>query len=668
MADYIYLLEHRLSRPQRQALQKVRDTARAHGMTVFLVGGAVRDLTSGAPIRDLNFAVQGDARQLAADLNQSGTLLGTYELMQALYYSFPGGVRLEVGSTLSVTYPKPGKPAVQPASVLDDLRRRDFTANAMAISLNEGSYGLLMDPTNGVADVENRELRLTSNYGFLEEPSRMIRATRLSARLGLQLEERTRTRYDNAKAEGSIAVLGSWERRYETEAIFREEDPLRVIRKLEAEGWMQVLSPQLSSAKADEAELDRLREIVAQLNTLNVFPDTSAAVFPLVAGKLGPAVVAQLKQEFALSGFAGQIGSLDEAAKTLAAEFTSRSNAAASAGWKLLMNAAPEAVLWMAFSSKSGPAQARLKLFFNEWPQAQQRIPYQQMQEMRITLETPGYEALLQDLFFASMDGKLDSPEAIKAFLEPFSPPAAPPPPTLRRRAVKRESKAAKSRAKKAVPAQATEQVGEPEGSGVPAEAATEAAQPTSSAASPKQTATATAQGQAAQKPGAPVAPAATPAKKAQVPARPAPELAKTAPEPKAAAVRAPAKQAAKPAVSATSSRTPAVSTPPAKKLAAKGAPATAAKKTAPAKAIDTPKRSSPATPAAVKGTPKPAPSKAAAKNTSSAAKPARAKPAAGKTKPVVAAKGKAAAKPKAAPAHGPVKSSSKTAAKGKRR
>ncbi len=65
---------------------------------------------------------------------------------------------MEVGSTLTVTYPKPGKPVVKAATILDDLRRRDFTANAMALSLNEGSYGLLMDPLNGVADIENREL------------------------------------------------------------------------------------------------------------------------------------------------------------------------------------------------------------------------------------------------------------------------------------------------------------------------------------------------------------------------------------------------------------------------------------------------------------------------------------------------------------------------------
>ena len=192
MADYIYLLQTRLTPAQQTALQHVREAARSRGMTVFLVGGAVRDLTSGSPIRDVDVVVQGNALKLKKDLQKAGgTAIGESDLLQSLYFTFPGGVRLEVASTLSVTYPKPGKPVYKAATILDDLRRRDFTANAMALSLNDGSFGLLMDPLNGVADIENRELRLVSNYGFIEDPVRMIRAQRLSARLGWHLEEKT---------------------------------------------------------------------------------------------------------------------------------------------------------------------------------------------------------------------------------------------------------------------------------------------------------------------------------------------------------------------------------------------------------------------------------------------------------------------------------------------
>ena len=84
----------------------------------------------------------------------------------------------------------------------------------MAISLNDGSYGLLMDPLNGIADTENRELRLVSNYGFIEDPARLIRAERLLARLGWQMEEKTAQRYQTAREEGYISALSPWSRSY----------------------------------------------------------------------------------------------------------------------------------------------------------------------------------------------------------------------------------------------------------------------------------------------------------------------------------------------------------------------------------------------------------------------------------------------------------------------
>ena len=450
MADYIYLLQTRLTPAQQSALEHVRQVAKARAMTIFLVGGAVRDLTSGGPIRDLDFAVQGNATKLKKELQKAGgTLIGEDELTQTLHYTFPGGVRLEVGSTLSVTYPKPGKPVYKAAPILDDLHRRDFTANAMALSLNDGSFGLLMDPLNGVADIENMELRLVSNYGFIEDPARMIRATRLGARLGWQMEEKTKQRYDNAKGDGAISALQTTLHHYELEEVFHEEDPLRVLKRLEAEGWAKVLFPAWTSSKVNEGELDKLRDTIGRLESMGIYPDPSAAYFPLLTAKLAPKDVTSLKKHFARPGFAEQIAALEADTKAFTTLFTSKAAAAASDAWKMLFAAKPEAVLWLAHTTKSAPLKARFEAFFTEWSQARQKIPYQLMQEMRITPALPIYDELLDKLFFAVMDGKLDTPEAARAFLEPFSPPAPPPPVSMRKRAVKREAKAPKSRSKK---------------------------------------------------------------------------------------------------------------------------------------------------------------------------------------------------------------------------
>lgn len=446
MADYIYLLENRLSTHQKNALSAIRAVAKEKGMTLFLVGGAVRDLTAGTSVRDLDVAVQGNALKLKKELQKAGgTLSGEYEPTQSLFFDFPGSVRVEISSTLSVSYPKPAKPVYKPANILEDLRRRDFTANAMALSLNDGSWGLLMDPLNGVADIENRELRLVSNYGFIEDPSRIIRAARLSARLGWQMEERTRARYETAKEEGYISNLPAWYRGYELEEIAYEEDALRVLRHLENDGWMKALMPSWGPKVVNAAGLDELHEKIGQLQLQGIFPDASAVAFPLLTAKLPPKDVTELKKIFPRQAFVEAIDSMEAQGKALAAEFTSKANAAPSAAWKLLHSSKPEAILQMVFAVKTAAVQNKFKAFTTEWPQARLKVPYALMQEMRITPELPEYDELVEKLFFELMDGKLATTEELKAYLEPYSPPAPPPPVNLRRpRAAKKESKRGK--------------------------------------------------------------------------------------------------------------------------------------------------------------------------------------------------------------------------------
>jgi tRNA nucleotidyltransferase (CCA-adding enzyme) len=434
MPDYIYLLENRLSPAQQNALREVRDAARAAGMTVFLAGGAVRDLTSGFPVRDLDFSVQGNALKLKKTLEKAGgKLWGEHEPSRTLYFWFPGSVRVEVSSARREEYPKPGKPVYHWAPILEDLRRRDFTANAMAISLNDGSWGLLLDPLNGFADIEARHLRLASNYGFIEDPSRMIRAVRLGARTGWEMEPRTKTRYQNAKEEGLGEEISAFARGYELEEIAHEEDPVKALRVLESEGWMQILNPAWSTAKADLKGLEELNKNLIHLMMLGVNPDPSAAHMELLTAKMAPKDLAGLKKQVAREGFVEQWNALEASARDFSKELLGKAVSTPSASWKLLVTYDPEAVLWLAFSSKNAQVRDKFNNFFNVWPEARQKIPTTIMAEKRITPDLPEYGKIAEELFFQFMDGKLQTEEEIRAFLEPYSPPAPPPPVVIRR-------------------------------------------------------------------------------------------------------------------------------------------------------------------------------------------------------------------------------------------
>ena len=434
MPDYIYLLENRLSADQRHALTQLRTAARDAGFILFLTGDAVRDLTSGHAVRELEVAVIGNALKLKKSLEKlGGKIWGEDEPSRSLYLCFPGTVRVNVISTHRVEYPKPGKPVYHPASIQEDLRRRDFTVNSMAISLNEGSFGLLMDPLNGVADIEARCLRLVSNYGFIEDPSLLIRATRYRARLGWDMDARTQARYENAKNDGVIEFLTPHARSEELEQIGHEEDGLKVLRALEADGWMKVLFPAWTSAKADEAKLNALHDLAVQLVIQGVHPDMSAAQMQLLTAKLPAKELSALKKSLLRPGFVDEWNHLDSIAAGFAKALLAKQNSKPSASYKLFMSYDPEAILWLGFTSKAATVQERFNLFLKVWPEARQRIPHALMQEMRITPELPAYADIVQRIFLELIDGNLNTPEEMRAFLEPHSPPAPPPQVSIKR-------------------------------------------------------------------------------------------------------------------------------------------------------------------------------------------------------------------------------------------
>jgi tRNA nucleotidyltransferase/poly(A) polymerase len=443
MPDYIYLLDNRLSTDQQHALRQMREAAREAGLILFLTGDAIRDLTSGHAVRGLEVSVHGNALKLKKTIEKlGGKIWGESEASRSLYVCFPGTVRVDVISTHRVEYPKPGKPVYHPASIQEDLRRRDFTVNAMAISLNEGSFGLLMDPLNGAADIEARTLRLVSNYGFLEEPSLLIRATRYMARLGWELDPKTRTRYENAKSEGVIEYLSAEARSQELEQIGHEEEGLKVLRALEDEGWMKVLFAAWTSSKADEEKLKALHDLAVELLLQGVHPDMSAAQIQLLTAKLAPKDLASLKKLMLRPGFVEEWSSLDALAAGFAKVLLAKGNATPSASYKLFTRYDPEAILWLGFTSRDPAVQERFNQFLKVWPEARQRIPHAQMQEMRITPELAVYNEIVQAVFLELIDGRLTTPEEIRAYLEPHSPPAPPPKEIIKRPRAKRGAEA----------------------------------------------------------------------------------------------------------------------------------------------------------------------------------------------------------------------------------
>jgi tRNA nucleotidyltransferase (CCA-adding enzyme) len=435
MADYIYTMEIRLTPDQFKGVNLVQEVARHAGMTLYLTGGAIRDIISGFTIRDLDFTVQGNPLKLQKDFEKAGAhLAGHEEDTRTLFLVLSGNVRAEIGMARTEVYEKVGRaPTITPASIQEDLRRRDFTVNAMALSLNEGSRGLLLDPFNGVADIEAKLLRVLQNYAFVEDPSRLIRAARFAARFHWPMEERTQQRFDAAKENKYIEHISRSAIGHEIAQLAHEDDPLNVIRALEKEDWLKVLHAHWSSAKVDTNGLATLMKTRQQMVDLGYTVDPSAAVMHFLTAKLSDKDISDLQRLIPRKDLIAAWRDIEAHAKELAKRLTGKEAATPSRTWNLLSSARPEMILFLAVTSRQQAVEQKIKNFLTKWRQVQQRLPLPEMTELLITPALPEYPKIARDVFLLLLDGRLRSRTETLKFLKPFAPPPPPPPPPPRR-------------------------------------------------------------------------------------------------------------------------------------------------------------------------------------------------------------------------------------------
>ena len=435
MADYIYTLESRLTPDQMRGVTLIQELSRAAGLNVYLTGGAVRDILTGFPIRDLDFTLQGNPLKLQKELERAGAVIhGTDDHTNTLYLSLPGNVRAELSMSRSEQHVKTGKPpVVTPATVTEDLRRRDFTINAMALSLNEGSRGLLQDPFNGVADLEAKLIRILQNYSFLEDPSRLIRATRFSTRFAWPLEERTQQRFDSAKEGKYIDHVSHHALGYEVEQLAYEDDPLHIVKVLEKEGWLSVLHAHWTTAKMDTASLAALMKTRQQMTELGYWTDPSPAVLHFLTAKLGEKDRHEVEKSIPRKSLVEGWRELERSAKELAKRLSGKEAATPSKTWQLLSASRPEITLFLAVSSKQQAVNNKIRNFLTKWREVQRRVPLPEMTELLITTAMPEYPKIADGVFMLLLDGKLRSNAEIMKYLKPLAPPPPPPPPPPRR-------------------------------------------------------------------------------------------------------------------------------------------------------------------------------------------------------------------------------------------
>lgn len=410
MSDYIFLLESRLSPDQLQLLVQVQQAAAGTEMHLFLAGGAVRDLLGGFRIQDLDFAVEGPALKLVRQLDRRlFTVRSVDEDRQSAELAFGGHATLEIARCRTEMYPKVGRePVIHPATIQEDLRRRDFSVNAIALSLNPASRGLLLDPNNGIADIERKELRALSNYAFYEDPSRMLRLVRLQARLKYAIAEKTKNQLENAREAGVLEQIPPRRLLGELRQLAAEPEALKA---LATEGLLGVFVPHLEK-KLDWPLLARLEKSRQTVEAAGIRVDSFGPFLWSLTRKLSNGERASLRTRTGMKAAEARPWTeLEARARALQKTLSGKQMTQNSRLYRAVAEEDPAVVMFLlAFSPLPG-VRERLKNYFTQLRPAAAGIKDEEVEQLGVKRESPKFAPLREAYVAARLDKKITNKE-----------------------------------------------------------------------------------------------------------------------------------------------------------------------------------------------------------------------------------------------------------------
>ena len=267
-------------------LKEIGKFADEVGINAYIVGGFVRDLIIGRKNFDVDIVVEGDSCEFAKKLaKRMGAKVHTFDRFKTATVVFPDGFRIDFASARTEVYRAPGAlPEVDMAPLKKDLMRRDFTINTLAIKFNKKEFGKLIDFFGGLKDIKDRKIRILHSLSFVEDPTRILRALRFATRYRFDLGTHTEKLLKIAVQRKLFKTVEGQRIYHELKQIFLEDNPLRVLNRLDHYGILSSLFPSVNWDRKKKDLFGRIRKIITW-HKLN-FPDMEVRYYLLYFGAL----------------------------------------------------------------------------------------------------------------------------------------------------------------------------------------------------------------------------------------------------------------------------------------------------------------------------------------------------------------------------------------------
>ena len=248
----------------QRILHQAGGLAAEMGFHAYAVGGMVRDLLLGSHHFDLDIVIEGDGIRFAGNFADClHAKIKCHERFGTASITLPDHLRVDIATARTEFYERPAMlPKVTPGSIRDDMHRRDFTINAMAVSLMPEGFGHLLDYFHGVRDLRERHIRVLHEQSFMDDPTRIFRAVRFETRLGFRMVRSTEQLLVEALSGFILSKLEDYRIAIELRLILEEPDPATPLKRLAELGIIDVLKDRPARKKALETQLKKVTHLL----------------------------------------------------------------------------------------------------------------------------------------------------------------------------------------------------------------------------------------------------------------------------------------------------------------------------------------------------------------------------------------------------------------------
>ena len=406
MSNIARQMEEQLRRAELDLLRRASEVAADHEVGLYLVGGTVRDILSGTRPADLDLVATDSAPEFSTTLAEGlgGDVVARSQFGTAKLKV--DGVEIDLASARRESYASPGAlPEVEQGTIDDDLARRDFSINAMAASLANESWGELLDPFGGRADLEAGQVRVLREDSFADDATRILRALRYAHRAGFALDVETERLL--GRDLGRLDTISGDRLRQELSRMLREPRVARVLGAAQALGVLAAVHPAL---RAEPASLSRLEEAQAapepqsELRVLAVLVASSSA-------EERASVMGRLNMDGSWAGVVRDVSAVAEAAGRLGGPDIRH-----SAVFDLLRRLDAEAIEGYAIAADDALVRERLELYLTELRHVRTLLDGNDLMALGVP-EGPMVGKLLDELLKARIEGLLSSREDEESYV-----------------------------------------------------------------------------------------------------------------------------------------------------------------------------------------------------------------------------------------------------------